>query len=51
MKTIATIIIFLLTTNLALANEIDNLRTEEDVQKFLAERVNEKWKNIPAFKI
>lgn len=34
-----------MTANLAIANDIDNLKTIDDVQKFLVAKVNKKWKD------
>ncbi len=45
MKTATTILILFLTVNLTVANDIDNLKTVYDVQKFLVEKVNKKWKS------
>ena len=45
MRTLTTILILLLTANLTLANDIDKLQTNNDVQKFLEEKVNPKWKD------
>lgn len=45
MRTLTTILILLIATNLTLANDIDNLQTNKDVEKFLVKKVNHKWKD------
>lgn len=45
MRTLRTILILLIATNLTLANDIDNLKTNKDVEKFLVKKVNRKWKD------
>jgi len=42
-RIILTIITLALTINLAKANDIDNLKTKDDVQKFLVEKVDTAW--------
>ena len=49
MKTYTTISILLLTVKLAVANDIDNLKTNEDVQKFLVQKVDTAWKEYDFF--
>jgi hypothetical protein len=48
MKTLTTILILLLTAELTLANDIDNLQTKDDVQKFLV-KVDPNWKKYDFF--
>lgn len=36
----------MMTANVAVANDIDNLNTIDDVQKFLVNKVNKEWKGI-----
>lgn len=49
MRVLATLLISLLTSNIVFANEIDNLKTKKEVQKFLVEKVNSKWNNKDFF--
>ncbi len=48
MRTVTTLLILLLTANLTVASDIDNLQTTEDVQKFLV-KVNSKWEKYDFF--
>lgn len=45
LRKITIILILFFTANLTLANYIDGLITNEDVQKFLVKKVNRKWKD------
>ncbi|NOS93260.1 MAG: hypothetical protein HOP30_15175 [Cyclobacteriaceae bacterium] len=49
MKVSTLLFIFLASLNCALANDIDNLQTTDDVQKFLEEKVNRKWRKVQFF--
>jgi len=48
MRTLTTILILLLTANLTLANDIDDLQTKDDVQKFLV-KINPEWEKYDFF--
>lgn len=49
MKTISIILAILLTANMATANDIDSIKTADDVQRFLVEKVSNEWKDNNCF--
>ncbi|MGZ4055466.1 MAG: DUF6438 domain-containing protein [Bacteroidia bacterium] len=51
MKTHITMLFFLLTVKLSVANDIDKLKTNEDVQNFLRQKVDTAWKKYDFFEV
>lgn len=49
MKILNTLLVLFLTVNSTLTNEIDNLETNQDVEKFLVEKVDRDWENGAVF--
>ena len=49
MKSVIIIATLLLTVNFVIANEIDSLKTNQEVQNFLVEKVYNKWKEFNFF--
>jgi len=49
MRILATVLILFSILNIVFANDIDNLKTKGDVQKFLVGKVNPKWNNKDFF--